>query len=58
MVGKWHLGINQVTNSDGVYLPTKRGFDYVGLNLPFSNAWECDPNKTVVGLVAAFRSMP
>nr|XP_039250978.1 arylsulfatase-like [Styela clava] len=48
MNGKWHLGNNEKTATDGAYLPYHYGFDHVGTTLPYSQMWECDPKKYTV----------
>lgn len=44
MVGKWNLGINSNTATDGAHLPKNHGFDFVGYNLPFTNSFKCGSN--------------
>nr|XP_039262179.1 arylsulfatase-like [Styela clava] len=45
MVGKWHLGINKNSSTDGYYLPHNHGFDYVGTILPHTVSDTCNPEK-------------
>ncbi|XP_039261715.2 arylsulfatase-like [Styela clava] len=45
MVGKWHLGINKNSSTDGYYLPHNHGFDYVGTILPHTQNAICNPEK-------------
>lgn len=44
MVGKWNLGINSNSATDGAHLPKNHGFDFVGYNLPFTNSFKCGSN--------------
>uniref|UniRef100_H2XRT9 Sulfatase N-terminal domain-containing protein n=1 Tax=Ciona intestinalis TaxID=7719 RepID=H2XRT9_CIOIN len=46
MVGKWHLGINELKQNDGRHLPKHHGFDFVGTNLPFTFHLFCSPSET------------
>nr|XP_009859848.1 arylsulfatase-like [Ciona intestinalis] len=45
MVGKWHLGINELKQNDGRHLPKHHGFDFVGTNLPFTFHLFCSPSE-------------
>ncbi|WP_411025338.1 sulfatase-like hydrolase/transferase [Salmonella sp. s55004] len=49
MVGKWHLGINKETSSDGYHLPHNQGFDFVGHMVPFGGSLACDLNGRYEG---------
>jgi arylsulfatase A-like enzyme len=49
MVGKWHLGINDVSHVDYTHFPTKHGFDEASLASPVGNNNLCkntNPNVT------------
>ncbi|XP_077973298.1 arylsulfatase-like [Styela clava] len=48
MSGKWHLGTNKNRPNDGYHLPHNHGFDYVGINLPISQFWNCNPKLYTV----------
>ncbi|XP_078491159.1 arylsulfatase-like [Ciona intestinalis] len=48
LVGKWHLGINRNTSTDGYHLPHNHGFDFVGTNLPLTHMEMCNPAEFTV----------
>ncbi|XP_023933155.1 arylsulfatase-like isoform X1 [Lingula anatina] len=42
IVGKWHLGVNAHTDTDGSFLPHNQGFSHPATILPYTLFYDCD----------------